>query len=68
MIGNDVLVTVGNKGNQVSIGVAAPKEVPVYREDLPAHSARPAKYGNTTVRLTPFSFCMLHFRSNLLKP
>lgn len=35
MIGNDVQVTVlGNKGNQVSIGVAAPKEVAVYREEI----------------------------------
>ena len=35
MIGNDVTVTIlGVKGTQVSVGVGAPKEVRVYREEV----------------------------------
>ena len=35
MIGDDVTITVlGVKGNQVRVGVKAPKEVAVYREEI----------------------------------
>jgi len=43
MIGDDVTVTVlGVKGNQVRVGVNAPKNVGPPRRDLRAHQARRA--------------------------
>ncbi|MDQ1242352.1 MAG: carbon storage regulator [Pseudomonadota bacterium] len=55
MIGDDVTVTVlGVKGNQVRIGVNAPRDVAVHREEIFERikreeqdgTARPAKGGN----------------------
>ncbi len=35
MIGDDVAITVlGVKGNQVRVGINAPKDVPVHREEI----------------------------------
>lgn len=35
MIGDDVVITVlGIRGNQIRIGIKAPKDVPVHREEI----------------------------------
>jgi len=47
VIGNDVDVTVlGVKGNQVRLGVKAPREVTVHREEIFQRIARERQNGN----------------------
>ena len=49
MIGNDVTVTVlGVKGNQVRVGVNAPRDVAVHREEIFERIRREEHDGGTT--------------------
>jgi carbon storage regulator len=49
MIGNDVTVTVlGVKGNQVRVGVNAPRDVAVHREEIFERIKREEQDGGTT--------------------
>jgi carbon storage regulator len=51
MIGNDVTVTVlGVKGNQVRVGVNAPRDVAVHREEIFERIKREEQDGGAAVR------------------
>lgn len=51
MIGNDVTVTVlGVKGNQVRVGVNAPRDVAVHREEIFERIKREEQDGSTAAR------------------
>ena len=54
MIGNDVTVTVlGVKGNQVRIGVNAPRDVAVHREEIFERIKREEQDGSGTTSTRP---------------
>jgi carbon storage regulator len=54
MIGNDVTVTVlGVKGNQVRVGVNAPRDVAVHREEIFERIKREEEGGNVTTSARP---------------
>jgi carbon storage regulator len=54
MIGNDVTVTVlGVKGNQVRVGVNAPRDVAVHREEIFERIKREEEGGNGTTSARP---------------
>jgi carbon storage regulator len=54
MIGNDISVTVlGVKGNQVRVGIQAPKDTPVHREEVFERIRGEAQDGTLRVATPP---------------
>jgi carbon storage regulator len=54
MIGNDVTVTIlGVKGNQVRVGVNAPRDVAVHREEIFERIKREEQAGGDTTSARP---------------
>jgi len=54
MIGDDITVTVlGVKGNQVRVGVHAPKNVAVHREEIYERIQKETNSGNAAVSAAP---------------
>lgn len=51
MIGDEIAVTIlGVKGNQVRVGINAPKETPVHREEIYERIQREQERGQRAVR------------------
>jgi carbon storage regulator len=65
MIGNDVTVTVlGVKGNQVRVGVNAPRDVAVHREEIFERIKREEHDGSSTGTTTPTTTARTASRGN----
>jgi len=65
MIGNDVTVTVlGVKGNQVRVGVNAPRDVAVHREEIFERIKREEHDGSSAGTTTPTTTARTASRGN----